>query len=94
MAAIEGVTLISRAPVAQLDRVAGFEPVGWGFESLRAYDRDAEHPFCEFRLRRNIVGCKCLVWVQSWLQRAYDRDAEHYVSGEGGSDKSWAFWLS
>ncbi len=25
-----------RAPVAQLDRVTGFEPVGRGFESLRA----------------------------------------------------------
>ncbi len=26
----------SGAPVAQLDRVTGFEPVGRGFESLRA----------------------------------------------------------
>ncbi len=25
------------APVAQLDRVLGFEPRGWGFESLRAH---------------------------------------------------------
>lgn len=29
----------SRAPVAQLDRAAGFEPVGRGFESLRAHIR-------------------------------------------------------
>ena len=27
---------LTEAPVAQLDRVAGFEPVGRGFESLRA----------------------------------------------------------
>ena len=26
------------APVAQLDRVLGFEPRGWGFESLRAHN--------------------------------------------------------
>ena len=26
----------SRAPVAQLDRANGFEPLGWGFKSLRA----------------------------------------------------------
>ncbi len=26
-----------RASVAQLDRAPGFEPGGWGFESLRAY---------------------------------------------------------
>ncbi len=25
------------APVAQLDRVLGFEPRGWGFDSLRAH---------------------------------------------------------
>jgi hypothetical protein len=25
------------APVAQLDRASGFEPEGWGFESLRVY---------------------------------------------------------
>ena len=29
-------TVFPRAPVAQLDRAAGFEPVGRGFESLRA----------------------------------------------------------
>ncbi len=28
--------ITSGAPVAQLDRVTGFEPVGRGFESLRA----------------------------------------------------------
>lgn len=26
----------TRAPVAQLDRANGFEPLGWGFKSLRA----------------------------------------------------------
>src|SRR5262249_1166950 len=33
-------SVIARAPVAQLDRAAGFEPVGRGFKSLRA-----RHPF-------------------------------------------------
>ena len=28
------------APVAQLDRVTGYEPVGRGFESLPAYHRN------------------------------------------------------
>ena len=28
------------APVAQLDRVTGYEPVGRGFESLPAYQKD------------------------------------------------------
>ncbi len=28
-----------RAPVAQLDRATGFEPVGRGFESLRAHHK-------------------------------------------------------
>lgn len=31
------VEYIIDASVAQLDRVAGFEPVGWGFESLRMH---------------------------------------------------------
>ena len=29
------------APVAQLDRVTGYEPVGRGFESLPAYQKTA-----------------------------------------------------
>ncbi len=28
---------VKHAPVAQLDRVTGFEPVGRGFESLQAH---------------------------------------------------------
>ena len=28
---------LNKAPVAQLDRVIGFEPIGRGFESLRAH---------------------------------------------------------
>jgi hypothetical protein len=35
--AVSGDTLSHRAPVAQLDRAAGFEPVGRGFDSLRAH---------------------------------------------------------
>lgn len=30
------------APLAQLDRVAGFEPVGCGFESLMVYHKQGE----------------------------------------------------
>ena len=30
-------TYIIYAPVAQLDRVSGYGPEGWGFESSRAY---------------------------------------------------------
>lgn len=33
------------APVAQLDRVPGYEPVGRGFESLRAYQKIAPKAF-------------------------------------------------
>lgn len=36
------------APVAQPDRVAGFEPVGWGFESLRACRKTADSIVCGF----------------------------------------------
>ena len=39
------LALIARyAPVAQLDRVTGYEPVGQGFESLPAYQK-CRHPF-------------------------------------------------
>jgi hypothetical protein len=34
---IERISSTSYAPVAQLDRVPGFEPGGRGFESLRAH---------------------------------------------------------
>lgn len=34
--ACDNMPITSGAPVAQLDRVTGFEPVGRGFESLRA----------------------------------------------------------
>lgn len=34
--------LLKNAPVAQLDRVPGFGPGGWGFEPLRVYF------FCKF----------------------------------------------
>ena len=27
------------APVAQLDRAFGYEPKGWGFKSLRVYEK-------------------------------------------------------
>ena len=36
VAIIEGPQALAYAPVAQLDRVTGFEPVGREFESLRA----------------------------------------------------------
>lgn len=40
--------VVTRAPLAQLDRAAGYEPVGRGFESLRAHfgilkEREAKH---------------------------------------------------
>ena len=40
------------APVAQLDRVTGYEPVGRGFESLPAYQEKNRHPcgVCSFFL--------------------------------------------
>ena len=31
---------VSYAPVAQLDRVTGYEPVGQGFESLLAHQKN------------------------------------------------------
>lgn len=31
--------LLKNAPVAQLDRVPGFGPGGWGFEPLRVYSK-------------------------------------------------------
>ena len=31
------ITFVAYAPVAQLDRVTGYEPVGQGFESLLAH---------------------------------------------------------
>ena len=39
LAIILTMDLINHAPVAQLDRVTGFEPVGREFESLRACHR-------------------------------------------------------
>ena len=33
------------APVAQLDRVGGFEPLGRGFESLRVHQNKQPQPF-------------------------------------------------
>ena len=35
-------TYIIYAPVAQLDRVSGYGPEGWGFESSRAYRKKTE----------------------------------------------------
>ena len=43
------------APVAQLDRVTGYEPVGRGFESLPAYQKELTFrsalSFCTFGVR-------------------------------------------
>ena len=33
------IKLLINAPVAQLDRVTGYEPVGRGFESLQAHQK-------------------------------------------------------
>ena len=41
MFAIIYLRLLSNAPVAQLDRVTGYEPVGRGFESLLAHQKSA-----------------------------------------------------
>ena len=38
---------VSHAPVAQLDRVSGYEPEGRGFESLPAYQKYRGN-FCYF----------------------------------------------
>ena len=46
LAIIFPMDLINHAPVAQLDRVTGFEPVGREFESLRA---------CQFKLKTSHV---------------------------------------
>ncbi len=45
------------APVAQLDRVPGFEPGGREFESLRA--RYINHTF----LKIQNTGCNRFLWV-------------------------------
>ena len=37
---------ISHAPVAQLDRVSGYEPEGRGFESLPAYQKYQSSFYC------------------------------------------------
>ena len=40
-----------RAPVAQLDRATGFEPVGRGFDSLRARHFFLDHHTASTKLR-------------------------------------------
>ncbi len=46
-------TSLRCAPVAQLDRVIGYEPIGREFESLRV-----RHPLEKFLINVKITGCK------------------------------------
>ena len=46
------------APVAQLDRVTGYEPVGRGFESLPAYQSSAREILRSFVFSSPIDRCK------------------------------------
>ncbi len=50
---IHSLSFRTEAPVAQLDRVAGFEPVGWGFKSLQAYKLVWGEPEPQLSWRRN-----------------------------------------
>lgn len=69
------------APVAQLDRVFGYEPKGRGFESLLAYQE--KHPkrmlflfFCNFLggfdLPQTVLGV-CLVFTGIFLRQTDTR---------------------
>src|SRR4051812_26425884 len=51
------------APVAQLDRAPGFEPGGWGFESLRAYSLSGETPSATHSSAPSLSCCDSLLSV-------------------------------
>jgi hypothetical protein len=73
--------LYDRAPVAQVDRAAGFEPVGREFESLRARQKakalKAQFNFAESGLVA--MGDKCAVYPD----RAFSFGLFHQVSVHG-----------
>ena len=59
------------APVAQLDRVTGYEPVGQGFESLPAYQKMREgftlsHFFVPEVTRKGGTSPQTGVKIESW----------------------------
>ena len=59
------------APVAQLDRVTGYEPVGRGFESLPAYQRPMSFSHGSFALLRRGLRSQ-IVGVLHWDLIAVD----------------------
>ena len=56
--------LDGNAPLAQLDRVVGFEPIGRGFESLRV--RHLKNPFNFITLQADSSRCLelSLLWIK------------------------------
>ncbi len=59
---------VSHAPVAQLDRVSGYEPEGRGFESLPAYQKYRGN-FCYFG-----IFILLIFGFTAWFIRVYRND--------------------